>query len=169
MPTKDPDKAASRFIAAVRRFQAGIHLERQRIIDARHNAPKLLPGEPHEVVDLTSVPVNDLDYYVYELGRLQDVAREMIKVFDSPSAVVDALERFDKAIPKLRQARNPLTHASDDARLDDVGSFSAVVRFLDFGKVEYLVDPRFQHHEAATALADELLAFLRARLRASPN
>jgi hypothetical protein len=169
MPSKDPDKARSRFIAAVKRFQTGIRLQRDRILHARDNAPKLLAGEPHEAVDLTSVPPSDLDYYVYELGRLQDVAREMVKVFDQPVEVVEALERFDKAVPKLREARNPLTHASDDARLDDVGSFSAVIRFLDYGKVEYLVDPRYQHHDAAEALADTLLKFLRAGLRASMN
>jgi hypothetical protein len=160
MPSKDPDKARSRFITAVKRFQTGIRLQRLRMLDAEENIPKLLPGSENELKFFAHLPANDLDYYVYELGRLQDAAREIIKVFDEPVGVVAALERFNETIPKLREARNPLTHASDDARLDNVGSFSAVIRFIDYGNMEYLVDPRYEHHDAAEALADELLRFL---------
>jgi len=166
MATGDLDSARSRFIAAVIRVERGLDLERDRIAEGAAHAPRLLEGTEHEVVDLTSVPGNDLDYYIYELGRLQDIAREVIKVFDSPPEIVAALEEFDAAIPKLRSARNPLTHASNDARLDDVGWFSALIRFKDDGGVDYLVDPRYQHHDAAKALAKALLGFLRTGLRA---
>jgi len=117
---------------------------------------------------MTGLPVNDLDYYIYELSRLQDAAREMIKVFDHPAEIVAALAAFDAAVPSLRAARNPLTHASDDARLDDVDWFSALVRLKPNGSVEYLVDPRFQDHGATEILAAAMLAYLRAGLRASP-
>jgi hypothetical protein len=117
------------------------------------------------VVDLTGQPGNDLDYYIYELARLQDAARAVIKVFESPDAVAQALKRFNLAIPNLRSARNPLTHASNDARLDDVAWFSSLVRLGSDGSVEYLVDPRYEHHQAAEDLAEALLAFLRAGLR----
>lgn len=126
---------------------------------------RLLEGTPHEVVDLTGQPGNDLDYYIYELARLQDAARAVIKVFESPDAVAQALKRFNLAIPNLRSARNPLTHASNDARLDDVAWFSSLVRLGSDGSVEYLVDPRYEHHQAAEDLAEALLAFLRAGLR----
>lgn len=116
-------------------------------------------------MNLTGVPSNDLDYYAYELGRLQDAAREMLKVFDNPQSVISALTAFEVAVPGLRSARNPLTHASDDARLDDVGWFSALVRLRPDGDVEYLVDPRYGHHDAAETLAEELLRFLRDGLK----
>lgn len=125
----------------MKRFIEGVSLERQRIIAATATAPRLLEGTASEVVNLTGLPSNDLDYYVYELGRLQDAAREIIKVFDRPPEIVAALEAFDSAVPDLRAARNPLTHVSDDARLDDVAWFSAVVRLGPTGNVVYLVDP----------------------------
>jgi hypothetical protein len=93
----------------------------------------------------------------------------MIEVFDAPPEIVAALDVFDQAIPELRNVRNPLTHASDDARLDDVGSFTAVMRFQVDGRAVPLIDPRYQHHDAAETLAEELLAFLRAGLRSSPQ
>lgn len=165
MSTADPDRARSRFVQAIKRFIAGARLERDRLQHQADAAPRLLQGTEHEVVNLTGLPDNDLDYYIYELGRLQDVAREIVKVLGAPAEVVDALAAFDAAVPNLRAARNPLTHASDDPRLDDVGWFSALVRHRSDGSVEYLVDPRYQHHDAAEALADALLSYLRAGLR----
>jgi hypothetical protein len=167
MPSSDPDRARSRFIRAVKRSIEGARLERTRIQHACDSAPRLLEGTEHEVVNLTGLPDNDLDYYVYELGRLQDAAREAIRVFDSPLELVRALAEFDLAVPNLRSARNPLTHPSDDARLDDVGWFSAFVRLGYLGSVEYLVDPRYEHHEAAERLTEVMLSYFRGGLRAT--
>ncbi len=166
MATAALDRGRSRFIHAVDRFIEGARLEKERLRQNSQSAPRLLTGTLYEVVDLTGIPGNDLDYYIYELGRLQDAAREISKVFDKPPAVVDALTAFDADIPYLRKARNPLTHASNDARLDDVAWFSALVRYRPNGLVEYLVDPRDHHHDAAEALASALLAYLRAGLAA---
>lgn len=165
MVTQDVDKARTRLIRATTRAIAGARLERSRIQEIADRAPRLLEGEVHEVINLTGQPDNDLDYYAYELARLQDVARTTIKVFGSPQEVVDALAEFDAAVPNLRMARNPLTHPSDDDRLDDVGWMSALVRFGNGGAVEYLVDPRYDHHDAAERLAQSLLGYLRAGLR----
>lgn len=166
MSSKNLDRARSRFITAVSRFIAGAQLQQDRLATAAASAPRLLEGTPEEVIDLTGTPGNDLDYYVYELVRLQDAAREIIKVFDAPLEIVEALKAFDAAVPRLRAVRNPLTHASDDARLDDVGWFSALVRLRPGGHVEYLVDPRGEHQDAAEALAGSMLAYLRSGLRA---
>jgi hypothetical protein len=119
------------------------------------------------VINLTDTPDNDLDYYAYELGRLQDAAREMAKVFTNPKEVRESLDAFNAALPNLRAARNPLTHPSDDARLDNVAWFSALVRLHGNGSVEYLFDPRYGDHDAALALADALTAYLRAAIQAS--
>ncbi len=163
--TKDRDTAASRFIAAATRIQQGFRLQQQRIIGHVASVPRLLEGTPHEVRDLTGVPVNDLDYYAYELGRLRAATVEAVKAFNHPPELVAALGAFDKAVPKLREIRNPLTHPGDDPRLDDVGSFSALVRLRPRGGVDFLVDPRHDHHDAAEALASALLGFMRAHLR----
>ncbi len=91
----------------------------------------------------------------------------MLKAFGNPQQVKDALASFDAVLPNIRHIRNPLAHPSDDARLDDVAWFSALVRLRVDGTVEYLLDPRYQHHDAAVALADALIAYLRAGIRTS--
>ncbi len=161
MISTDLDRARSRFINAINRFIVGARLQRERLATTAAKAPRLLEGTPEEVIDLTGTPGNDLDYYVYELGRLQAAAREIVKVFGEPPEIVEALKVFDTAVPNLRAARNPLTHASDDSRLDDVVWFSALARMKPGGDVEYLVDPRYGHHDAAEALAAAMLNYLR--------
>jgi hypothetical protein len=165
-PTGDNrDRACSRLIAATTRIIDGARMQRDRVIERSNKAPRILEDSPYEVIDLTGQPGNDLDYYAYELARLQDAAREVIRVFDRPPEVADALANFDCAVPNLRAARNPLTHTTNDARLDDVAWFSSLVRLKADGSTEDLVDPRYAHHDAAEELAGCLLSFLRSTLR----
>jgi hypothetical protein len=58
-----------------------------------------------------------------------------------------------------------VTHPSDDDRLDNVAWFDSVVRLAPSGPVEYLVDPRYQDHDAALELSRALLTYLEAALR----
>ena len=81
--------------------------------------------------------------------------------------IVDALAAFEEAIPALREIRNPLTHPSDDKRLDNVAWFDAVVRLLPHGAVEYLVDPRHGHHDAAVGLSAALWSYLEGTMPAA--
>ncbi len=104
------DRARSRFLNAIKRGINGARMQRQWILETSASAPRLLEGSPYEVIDLTGQPDNDVDYYIYELASLQDLAREVIRVFGAPGVVVQALERFESAVPNLRTARNPLTH-----------------------------------------------------------
>lgn len=171
MPTEstlgpdDLDVAASRFANALRRIEQGLVLQRQRVLDRAENA-RCLPGhkEGAEVVVLSG-PENDLDYYIYELGRLQDLGREVLKVFGSSSGVKAALDAFDAAIPSLRRARNPLTHPSNDARLDRYATFSSGVLLHPDGSVEKLVDPRYEQHDAAIAFATLIRNYLRLHIQ----
>ena len=133
-------------------------------MDRTAQAPKLFGGTGHEVTDLTGGTGNDLDYYVYELARLQDLTRAINDTFNHPAEIVDALASFNQAVPHLRSIRNPLTHPSDDNRLDGVAWFHSVVRFLPNGSVEYLVDPRHKHHDAALELIRALGTYLQADL-----
>lgn len=161
MVTRDMVRARSRYIAGARRIVAGIERQRERIEQRRAGAPRLLEGTPHEAVVFSTDGDNDLDYYVYELARLQDLTREAIKSFGEPQELVDALAAFDAAVPKLREIRNPLTHVKDNAYLDDVAWFDAHIKLNPDGSVEYLVDSRYQHHDAALALGAAVLAYLR--------
>jgi hypothetical protein len=158
----------ARFAAAHRRITAGIELQRRRIIARTEQAPTLSSGGDRELRDHRGDPGNDLDYYIYELARLQDLARALNKVFGRPREVVEALAAFEAAIPALRRVRNPLTHPSDDKRLDGVAWFDAVVRLRPRGEVEYLVDPRYDQHDAALALGRALRSFLE-RVRDLPD
>ncbi len=160
MPTTDPARARSRYRRAIERTREGLIRQRQRQQERYDAAPRLIPDNPIPIVDMRGDHGLDLDYYIYELGRLQDIAREMLRSFDGPAEVVTALEAFDAGIPNLRRIRNPLTHVDDTARLDDVAWFSSVVLLSDFGRSEDLVDPRYGHHDAAMALADALENFL---------
>lgn len=162
MATADPDLARSRFIGALRRIRAGLELQRSRIVGNVDAAPRMFEGTPYEVTDLSGVPTNDLDYYVFELGRLREAGRAIIKAFGKPAEIVEAAEEFKQAIPRMWETRNPLTHPSDDSRLDDVAWFSGLVELKAGGSVEYLVDPRYSHHNAALKFADAMLVYLRA-------
>lgn len=161
MVTRDPVRAQSRYIAGARHIVAGIKRQRERIEQRRAEAPRLLAGTPHETVVFSTDGDNDLDYYVYELARLQDLTRKAIESFGEPPELVDALAAFGAAIPNLRKIRNPLTHVKDTAHLDDVAWFDAHIRFKPDLSVEYLVDSRYQHHDAALALGEAVLAYLR--------
>jgi hypothetical protein len=92
----------------VKRIIGRARLSRQRVMESGDKAPRLLENTPYEVIDLKSVPPNDLDYYAYVPGRLQDAAREVIRIIGSPQEIVDALTALDAALPNLRAARNPL-------------------------------------------------------------
>jgi hypothetical protein len=165
MATRDLDRSRSRFITAVTHILDGLKLCQKRLVDERAGAPRLLAGTPYEVVNLTDTPTSDLDYYAYELGRLQNVAYAIWKVFGKPQDLLDAREKFETAIPSRRAARNPLTHPSDNDLLDDVVWLGALVRLKSDGSVEYLIDARYQQHEAAEELAATLLDFLREGLK----
>lgn len=141
------DKSASRFLNALRRISAGLEQQRQRILDRAAKARRLLPDSQFPVIDLTGDPGNDLHYYIYELARLQDLGRSIIKVFGQPRELVDAQAKFDVGIPNLRVIRNPLTHPNDNDELDEVAWFSSAVKLKPDGSVEELVDPRYEQHE----------------------
>lgn len=167
MTPNDAVRARSRFLAALRRIANGLETQRGRIMRRAAEASKRFGGTDLEVTDLTGDPGNDLDYYVYELARLQDLARTINEMFDQPDEIVDALATFDQAVPNLRRIRNPLTHPSDDNRLDDVAWFDSVVKLLPNGAVEYLVDPRYEHHDAALELSRALATYLQIDLQSS--
>lgn len=167
MAKRDLDKSASRFLNALRRASAGLAQQRQRILDRAANAPHLFPDSQFPVINLTGDPGNDLDYYIYDLARLQDIGKSIIKVFGQPQELVDAQAKFDVGIPNLRVIRNPLTHPNDNDELDEVAWFSSAVKLKPDGSVEELVDPRYEQHEVATAYHLALEGYLQARVQSA--
>jgi hypothetical protein len=167
MVSKDIDRAIDRFLSASRRIRNGLTTQRARIMQSAADAPKQFEGESYEYADLSATFENDLDYYIYEMGRLRDMAEEMDKPFGHPQEIKDALAAFDEIVPELKKHRNARTHPSDDARLDDVVSLSAAVRLKPVyrGGVTYLVDPRYQHHDAALELLTAIETYLREHLQ----
>lgn len=158
---RDLNKTASRFLNALRRITAGIEIQQQRIIDRSANAPRLLGGGPIEVINLTGDPGNDLDYYIYELGRLSETGNSIITIYGPEPELDSARDAFHAAIPNLKRIRHPLTHPNDNDELDAVAWFSSVVNLKSDGSVEDLVDPRYEQHDAALAYSAALTTYLR--------
>lgn len=160
MPTQEElERKASRFQTALRRIDRGLRTQQSRIVGAAAAAPTRLAGE-YPFKDLTGSNDLDLDYYAFDLGRLQDVARAMHTTFHS-NAMAEALAAFDASIPHLRKVRNPLTHVDGRERLDHVAWLSSLVQLNGDGSVEYLVDPRGAHHDAALSLIEQLIEALK--------
>lgn len=169
MATKDPTKANVRFSAALRRITEGLKLQHSRIVSRNAQATTISVGPDYDIIDLRGDAGNDIDYYVYELARLQDLAKAVNEAFGDPPEVVEALADFEAAIPALREIRNPLTHPSDDARLDDVAWFDSVVKLRPDGDVDYLVDPRYSDHDKALEFSSQLCGYLQADVGATTD
>lgn len=108
MTKRDFGKAAGRFLNVLRRIGAGLEKQRERILDRSANAPRSFPDSPYEAIDLTGDQGNDLDYCIYELARLQDLGKSIIRVFGRPLRLIDAQAAFEAGIPNLPVIRNPL-------------------------------------------------------------
>jgi hypothetical protein len=160
MAQRDYEKAAQRFLFAARRVTKGLRLQKERIEWEAEHAPEVLPGYEIQVRVLDSDKSTDIDYYVYELARLEDIGKSVIKVFGGPSQLVDAQAAFNEAIPLLRRARNPLTHPNDNDEMEGFMWFSSLVMNDGYGNPQNLVDPRYEQHQAAMAYSKALTDYL---------
>jgi len=169
MVSRDMDRAIDRFLSASSRIRNGLITQRARTMQSEAEAPRYFEGEPHEYVDLSGTFENDLDYYIYEIGRARFIASAMQRPFGYPSVIEEAVAGFDLIVPHAKFIRDARTHPVDDDKLDQVVNLSGAVRLepKPFGGVTYLVDPRYQHHEAALDLLDAIDTFLREQLRDS--
>lgn len=158
----DTEAAIARFLGGIRRVTAGLNMQQQKIANNDRVIRELAAQHPDGLADFTGSPENDVDYYVYELGRLTALAREISNFFKSPPKLVSALTQFELDVPKLKQVRNPLTHLDRTARLDKFVTFSNAVNIHDDGTIEILIDPiGGSHHEAALKLSDTCATYLR--------
>lgn len=84
MAKRDYDKSASRFLNALRRITHRLLTQHQRILERAASPPRLHPNLEIEIVDLRDDPGNDLDYYIYELARLSETGKSIIRSSASP-------------------------------------------------------------------------------------
>ncbi|OZD77251.1 hypothetical protein CH260_08445 [Rhodococcus sp. 05-2256-B2] len=158
----DTEAAITRFLRGIRRVTAGLNMQQKKIADNDRVIQELAAQHPESLADFTGSPENDVDYYIYELGRLTALAREISNFFKSPTELVTALAQFEREVPKLKQVRNPLTHLDRTARLDRFATFSKAVNIHDDGTIEILIDPiGGAHHAAALKLSDTCSTYLR--------
>ena len=147
-------EAVDQYMAVNRRIREGLELQRDRLLQRKSAIREHLD-------EYILGPSNDLDYYIYELARLQDLARTIAREFHAAQPVAVALKTFDVAIPHLRKLRNPLTHPSNDKRLDNIKYLVSAEHVEDFKhRGTVYLDPDSEHHEAALALSEAMDTYL---------
>ena len=68
--------------------------------------------------------------------------------------VAEILETLDSAIPGLKSFRDQMTHAVDDVNLEHTQFGGFVAELLPGGKVRYVLDSRYEDHEALETLCE---------------
>lgn len=104
-------------------------------------------------------PRHDLDFYVLAVDRLVSAANKAATNCGVAAASA-AKVCFDDAVPGLREWRDQYAHPDPPGSHGWVTYGEAIMRMLPDGGVEYLVDPRHEHHEAAEHLYAELVEIL---------
>lgn len=104
-------------------------------------------------------PRHDLDFYALAVDRLVSAANKAATNCGVAGASAAKL-RFEKDVPGVREWRNQYGHPDPPGSHGWVTYGEAIMRLLPDGGVEYLVDPRHRHHEAAERLYAELADIL---------
>lgn len=89
----------------------------------------------------------DLDYYAHSAWLLREAAcqgRSRVGL----AALSEHIEALDAEMPNLRTYRNAMTHALTDEMNGWAWFGQFVVKLLPRGAVDYLVDSRYNHHDA---------------------
>ena len=162
MPTKNADKATSRYLSYLRRIQDGLELQHVRCTARADNAEQIVGA-----INYGTDPGVDLDHYAFELVRLMDTAESLWKSFNKPVEVREAIDRFLLFVPFAREIRNSLTHMVDRDDLDDVAHLSSIYRLNSDLSATELIDPAYQQYEEAIRLCEWLQTYLRQRLQES--
>lgn len=131
--------------AFARRGIYGARTQRQRMLEA-------------------AVVTFDLDFYAFAAWQLREAGRQaqkrMTPMPEVRQNVAQLLEQLDRAIPGLQTFRDEMTHAIDDVNVDHAQLGEFVARLLPGGDVQYVLDPRFEDHEALEDFFAGLVAVL---------
>ncbi len=135
---------------------AGANLCRDRLAQTRESAPVIDLGDGRPAIkDLRGTASHDIDYYAWEAVRIIMIARKVVKAGLRGAAAVElALAAVDREAPHLKTFRDQVTHVEDNRGADDVVYFTEAVRLRPGGGVEYVVDPRYRHHDVLGALVE---------------
>lgn len=94
----------------------------------------------------------DLDFYAFSAWQLREACRQakncMPQIAEVRSMVSPLLDQLDAAVPGLKSFRDEMTHATDDVNADHAQFGEFVTQLLPGGEVRYILDSRFEDHEA---------------------
>lgn len=143
---------ASSLLHGVYRAWDGACLCRRRILeDPAETAPgdhDVAPGQYRDSVG------HDIDYYAWEAVRIMKIAAKTSSAgLGRSTALEAAVENLNNAAPHLQKFRDAVTHIEDNRWADDTLYSLSAIR-LSSGRVEYLVDPRYQVHDRLRDLVD---------------
>ena len=123
----------------------GARTQRQRMLDA-------------------DVVTFDLDFYAFAAWQLREAGRQaknrMPGAPEVKPKVAALLEQLDAAVPGLQSFRDEMTHAVDDVNPNHAQFGSFVAELLPGGEVKYVLDSRYEDHEALEDFFAGLVAVL---------
>lgn len=108
---------------------------------------------------------HDVSYYAWEAVKIVNIARKV----RGDRRVQAALDAIEERAPRLSDFRNAITHPEDNRTADDILFGAAAVRLQAGLRPEYVVDPRFELHDALEALVSTAETALLAICRTSES
>ena len=106
----------------------------------------------------------DLDFYAFAAWQLRESGRQaqnrMSGVSEVHPKIEQLLAQLDAAIPDLKSFRDEMTHAVDDVNGHHAQFGAFVAQLLPGGKVRYILDSRYENHEALEDFFAGLVAVL---------
>lgn len=114
----------------------------------------------------------DLDFYAFAAWQLREAGRQaknrMAQIPEVRSMVSALLDQLDAAVPGLKTFRDEMTHAIDDVNADHAQFGDFVAQLLPGGDVRYILDSRFEDHEALEDFFAGLIAILEPHANEGP-
>lgn len=106
----------------------------------------------------------DLDFYAFSAWQLREAGRQgqnrMNPIPEVRAKIADLLEQLDAAIPGLQSFRDEMTHAVDDVNANHAQFGGFIAELLPGGTVRYILDSRYEDHEALENFFAGLVAVL---------
>lgn len=99
---------------------------------------------------------HDVSYYAWEAVKIMNIARKV----RGDHRVQAALDAINESAPGLSDFRDAITHPEDNRTADNVLFAAAAVRLQPGLQPEYVVDPRYELHDALEALVSAAEASL---------
>lgn len=142
----------------------GACLCRARLLSRDEPSQRVESGDGRAVADFIGYRGHDVDYYAWEAVRIIKIAEKVVAAGLRGKVDVErALADLRRDAPRLEEFRNAVTHVEENRGADGITYFSDAVELKPNGQVEYVLDPRYRHHDLLAALvaaAERALATL---------